>query len=287
MRLRPDAAVDPADRATARLGLLLFFALAAVFDAVIVTVIAITGQVLWIFALMWSVAAASVICRIVLKEGLRDVSFRFGGRRSLLYVVAGVLLPVVIGFVAFGTAWMTGLATFVGPAGAFLTTVLVAATVGTVGGAVSAAGEEIGWRGYMLTRLIDAGVPAPVIVSGLIWGAWHVPLIVTGIIYGASPSTALAVVVFMVSATSAGVIIARFRLDTGSIWPPIAFHAAYNSVIQTAFTPATAGPDAPLWVGEEAGILVAVTLVVAAVLFSLGPSRRLRWPDAAVVDASS
>jgi membrane protease YdiL (CAAX protease family) len=131
----------------------------------------------------------------------------------------------------------------------------------------------------MLTRLIDAGVPAPVIVSGLIWGLWHVPLIVAGIIYGAHPSTALAVGVFMVSATSAGVIIARFRLDTGSTWPPIAFHAAYNSVIQTAFTPATAGPDAPLWV-EEAGILVAVTLVLVAVLFSLGRWRMLRWPGA-------
>ena len=287
MRLLPDAAVVPADRATARRGLLLFFALAAVFDAAIVTVIVVTGQVLWIFALMWSVAAASVICRVVLKEGFRDVSFRFGGRRSLVYVVAGVLLPIVIGFVAYGTAWATGLATFVGPAGTFFTTLLVAATVGTVGGAVSAAGEEIGWRGYMLTRLIDAGVPAPVIVSGLIWGLWHVPLIVTGIIYSASPSTALAVVVFMVSATSAGVVIARFRLETGSIWPPIAFHAAYNSVIQTAFTPATAGPDAPLWVGEEAGILVAVTLLVAAVLFSLGRWRMLRWPQAAVVDAPS
>jgi hypothetical protein len=133
-----------------------------------------------------------------------------------------VLLPVVIGFVAFGTAWATGLATFAGPLGTFFTTLLVAGTVGTVGGAVSAAGEEIGWRGYMLTRLIDAGIPAPVIVSGLIWGLWHVPLIVTGIIYGASPPRALAVVVFMVSATSAGVVIARFRLETGSIWPPIA-----------------------------------------------------------------
>jgi membrane protease YdiL (CAAX protease family) len=280
MRVLPDAAVDPADRATARRGLLLFFALAAVFDAAIVTVIAVTGEILWIFALMWSVAAASVICRIALKEGFRDVSFRFGGRRSLLYVVAGVLLPIAVGFVAFGIAWGTGLATFVGTPGAFLTSLLVAATVGTVGSAVSAAGEEIGWRGYMLTRLIDAGVPAPVIVSGLIWGLWHVPLIAAGIIYGAHPSTALAVVVFMVSATSAGVVIARFRLETGSIWPPIAFHAAYNSVIQTAFTPATAGRDAPLWVGEEAGILVAVALVVAAVLFSLGRRRMLRWPNA-------
>ena len=34
-------------------------------------------------------------------------------------------------------------------------------------------GEEIGWRGYMLTRLIAAGVPNAVLVSGVIWGLWH------------------------------------------------------------------------------------------------------------------
>ena len=48
-------------------------------------------------------------------------------------------------------------------------------------------------------------------------------------------------------------------------------HAAYNSVIQSAFDPARAG-DAPIWVGEEAGLLVAAVLVVVAVV----PGRR-QW----------
>jgi hypothetical protein len=42
---------------------------------------------------------------------------------------------------------------------------------------MTAAGEEIGWRGYMLTRLVDAGIPRPVLASGLIWGLWHVPVV--------------------------------------------------------------------------------------------------------------
>jgi membrane protease YdiL (CAAX protease family) len=256
---------------------MLFLPLVAVLDALVVWVIVATGNPLWIYALMWSVAAASVACRLLLREGFGDVSFRFGGRRSLAFVVAGLAFPIVVGFVAFGTGWATGLAAFVAPPGGFLTGLLLAATVGTVLGALSAAGEEIGWRGYMLTRLIDAGVPRPVLVSGLIWGLWHLPLIVTGVIYADSPRL-LAVVAFMVSATSAGFVIARFRLETGSIWPPIALHAAYNSVIQTAFTPATAGPGAAVWLGDEAGILVALTLVLAAVLISLGPWRMLRSP---------
>jgi membrane protease YdiL (CAAX protease family) len=43
-----------------------------------------------------------------------------------------------------------------------------------------AAGEEIGWRGYMLTRLIDARVPAPILTSGIVWALWHLPLVLGG-----------------------------------------------------------------------------------------------------------
>jgi membrane protease YdiL (CAAX protease family) len=271
------AVTDPR-RATARRRLAVFLVLVTVLDAVFVAVIVATGNPLWIFALMWSVAASSVVCRLVFREGFGDVSFRFGGRRSLVLLVVGLVFPVVVGFVAFGIAWATGLATFSPPAGGFLRGLAVAATIGTAVGALSAAGEEIGWRGYLLIRLIDAGVPRPVLVSGLIWGLWHLPLVVTGVIYANHPSRLLAVVVFMVSATSAGVVIARLRLESGSIWPPIGLHAAYNSVIQTAFTPATSGPAAPLWVGEEAGILVALVLLLAAVLFSRGPWTMLRAP---------
>jgi membrane protease YdiL (CAAX protease family) len=280
------SAAMTSDRTTARRGLLIFLPLVAVLDVLFVAVIVTTGNPLWIYALMWSVAATSVLCRVVLRDGFGDVSFRFGGRRSLAFVVAGAAFPVIVGFVAFGTGWATGLATFTAPPGGFLAGLLLAATVGTALGALSAAGEEIGWRGYMLTRLIDAGVPRPVLVSGLIWGLWHLPLIVTGVIYGDNPRL-LAVVVFMVSATAMGFVIARFRLETGSIWPPIALHAAYNSVIQSAFAPATTGPGEAVWVGEEAGILVALTLVLAAVLVSLGTWRMFRSPGRPMAAPSS
>jgi membrane protease YdiL (CAAX protease family) len=91
-------------------------------------------------------------------------------------------------------------------------------------------------------------------------------------IYADSPSPILASVIFMVSATAMGYVIALLRLETGSIWPAIAFHAAYNSIIQSAFAPATTGAGVPLWVGMEAGILVALTSVVVGVIFSRG-----RW----------
>ena len=163
---------------------------------------------------------------------------------------------------------------------------LFVATVGTVVGVVTAAGEEIGWRGYLLTRLIDAGVPRPVLVSGVIWGLWHVPLIVAGVyIADSGQSRLLTVLLFMVTVISFGVIIARFRLATGSVWPAIVLHAAWNSIIQQGFDRSTTGANAALWTGE-AGILVATMMIIAAVVISLRPGPMLRSPgDPMVVGA--
>jgi len=153
----------------------------------------------------------------------------------------------------------------------------VAATVVTVYSARTAAGEEIGWRGYMLTRLVDAGLPKPILTSGLIWGLWHVPLILGGI-YLVGPPRLLAALLWMITATAFSFVFARLRLETGSIWPAITLHSAWNAIIQAAFDPASHGAQAELWIGES-GILVALTMIVAAIVFSYGRWTILRTPE--------
>jgi uncharacterized protein len=173
------------------------------------------------------------------------------------------------------------------PVTLFVVLLALTATIGTIIGALSAAGEEIGWRGYMLTRLIDAGVPRPVLVSGLIWGLWHVPLILAGV-YVAGSSPVVSAMLFMITATSFGFVFARMRLETGSIWPAIALHGAWNSIIQGAFDPVSMGigAGATLWVGE-AGILTALALVVAAVIFSRGHWTIRRVPEEQQVEVAA
>jgi hypothetical protein len=61
------------------------------------------------------------------------------------------------------------------------------------------------------------------------------------------------------------------RLGTGSVWPAIVLHTAWNSVILRGFDPVTTGSGAMLWVGES-GILTTLALLAAAVVFSRG-----RW----------
>lgn len=293
MNTAPTSLAEGDARSQARRGLAVFFAILVPLTAIFQAIIIITGNMLWVFPLMWSVAGASVVARLVLREGFADVSFRFGGRRTWKYIALAPIIPIVIGLIAFGIAWTTGLAQFdpqpaglvaslvgdtASPVTIFVVMLAVAATIGTIFGALSAPGEEIGWRGYMLTRLIDAEVPRPVLVSGLIWSLWHIPIILFAG-YAAGPSPALSAVLFVVSATSVSFVLARMRLETGSIWPVIALHAAWNSIIQNAFDPATTGAGATWWVGES-GILTLIALVVAAVIFSRGHWTIRRVPEA-------
>src|SRR5262249_4427498 len=162
---------------------------------------------------------------LVLREGFADVSFRIGGRRGWQAIVLALIFPIIIGLVSYGIAWTTGLvhfnpqpialaARFVGdtasPVVAFVANLAVAATVGTIFINWTAAGEGIGWRGYMLRRLINAGVPSPVLVSGVIWGLWHVPLILGGVYLTGAPP-ALSALLWMVVATSFSYVFASLR----------------------------------------------------------------------------
>ena len=292
MRTSPASLAAQSDvRVRARRGLIIYFAvlvpLSAVFEALM-----ISGSLSWVLALMWTPAAASVVARVWLHEGFGDVSFRVGGRRGWKAIALALVFPIIIGLVAYGIAWATGLVQFnpkviklaagyvgesASPIAAFMINIVVAATIVTIYSVRTAAGEEIGWRGYMLTRLIDAGLPKPILVSGLIWGLWHVPLILGGV-YLVGPPPLLAAVLWMVTATAFSFVFARLRLETGSVWPAITLHSAWNAIIQTAFDPASHGGGAELWIGES-GILIAFTMIVAAVVFSCGRWTIRRTPE--------
>ncbi|MHA7582257.1 CPBP family glutamic-type intramembrane protease [Paenibacillus vandeheii] len=157
-----------------------------------------------------------------------------------------------------------------GPSGVILAgTILFQMFAGTAIGVISSSGEELGWWGYMLNRLINARVPRPVLTSGIIWGVWHLPVMLFANYYS-GPYPALSVVLFMISVTSFSYMITWLRLTTGSIWPAILLHACWNAVIQDAFDISSSGKNVLLWTGES-GILVALALLIAAWVMSRKP----------------
>jgi membrane protease YdiL (CAAX protease family) len=159
----------------------------------------------------------------------------------------------------------------------FALVLMLATTLGTLIRLPAAAGEEIGWRGYLLPRLIAAGAPRPVLLSGLIWGAWQfVPLLAGG--YATGPSPLFSTTNLLIASVALGAILAWMRLGSSSIWPCIVAHAAWNALINGAFDPATQGPAATFWTGES-GFLVMLVLLLAALVIrpALKPARRADW----------
>lgn len=243
-----------------------------------------------IFGLVWWVTVSSIVARLALREGIGDISFRWGGAAGTRAIAIASAMPLIVGFTAYGIAWSAGLASFKAP-------VLPGAVLGMhfassesafmrffqclglmlVLGALSAcqytAGEEIGWRGYMLTRLVDSKIPAPILISGLVWGLWHTPLIFSGQ-YASGPHPILSACLFMVGIVAGGYIFAWLRLSSGSIWPCIWGHSTWNAVIQGAFDRSTSGRS--VWVGESGVLTAAMLVIFAVVLYKLWPLTQLR-----------
>lgn len=91
-----------------------------------------------------------------------------------------------------------------------------------------AAGEEIGWRGYLLPRLIRLwGTPAAVLASGVVWGLWHAPLILLG--YNFARPHAGGVLLMIAGCVAAGAWLSWLRVRSGTVWPAIFAHGALNA----------------------------------------------------------
>lgn len=263
MVMQPTATTASATQ-QARRGLILYFAILIPITALLEGIMIRAGTLigLLVLLLMFMPTLASVIALLTLREGFGDVSFRVGGRREVQGMLLALIQPLIVGLLAYGVAWSVGLAEFVPPTFGLL--FLAELSVQFVAQLIGGLGEEIGWRGYMLTRLIDARVPYPVLVSGLIWGVWHLPLLLSGLYY-AGPNIYLSALLFMVAVTVLSWFYAQLRLVTGSIWPAILLHGAWNAIIHNIFDASTSGAQANLWIGES-GILVMLATIVVSVL---------------------
>jgi membrane protease YdiL (CAAX protease family) len=87
--------------------------------------------------------------------------------------------------------------------------------------ALVAVGEEIAFRGVLLHLLAPRGVAAAVALSSLLFGLTHTVNLLLG-----APPAGVALQVFFAGTGAVG--LAALRICTGSLWPGIALHAAYD-----------------------------------------------------------
>jgi membrane protease YdiL (CAAX protease family) len=91
-------------------------------------------------------------------------------------------------------------------------------------------GEEIGWRGFLQTSLIDRfGMTGGIVLLGIIWGIWHAPVALRGHNLN-QHFWAEAFVLYPFICVCYSFPLAYLTIQSGSIWPALIFHATNNSL---------------------------------------------------------
>lgn len=127
-------------------------------------------------------------------------------------------------------------------------------------------GEEIGWRGYLGPLLVADGRRAPHLRTGLLHGIWHLPVVflATGA-YLTEGNRWLVVPVFLAVLTCAGQVYGWLRRVSGSIYPAVLTHVAFDMGLTFASLAAlTTHPGAVAALGREAGIATLVAIAAVA-----------------------
>lgn len=263
--------------------LLLTFALSSVFYALVIATGHLGGAMgMYVTGLMWSPGIAALLTCRLRGEGPERLGWRWGAWR---WQWTAYLVPLGYAAVAYAIVWGTGLGGYGNPqfldkigkalgwsgAPAWLNTAVYFVLLGTAGMARSlstALGEEIGWRGFLAPALVARlGFTGGALVTGAIWGAWHLPILLFAD-YNSGTPWWFAMPCFIVLVLASSVMMTWLRLRSGSLWTAAVMHASHNLFIQAFFTPITAprGAITPYAI-DEFGFLVPLVMVAFAVVF--------------------
>lgn len=233
----------------------------------------------WLVALMCIPGALSIALRLILKSGFGDGGFRIGKGRYYLYAVA---LPLLLGLLVGLISAASDIRNF-SPVSPEQLTQLSPVLLSFLGlGLIGALGEELGWRGFLLPKMISGGVKHPYLVSGVVWASWHLPLIAFGGFYQAD-NTLLMALIYGVGIIAMSFFFSELRVRSGSVWVAAIVHAAHNFFFQLAvplLLLTVPGSRSDLWdmVTGDTGLSIAV-LYASAYLILRHSVRRHRTSE--------
>jgi hypothetical protein len=215
---------------------------------------------------MFAPAIAAVVMRaFVSKEGFKG-SLGPVRHRWRFYIAA------FLGAVAL-VATLSGLAElgigntdlkkwgYIGPA-----MLLIGIPIGTA----LAFGEEYGWRGYLLPKLLPLGDLKASFVVALIWAPWHLPVLLAGLNYPGR-SIPLVLAVFGLSTVALSLLHTRFFVAAGmSVMVASVLHGSLNTLSDN-ITDSSHIAGNPLLI--SGGGIIATGMVAIAVLGAYVVSR--------------
>ncbi len=240
------------------------FALSGVLQFYIINEIKTVNSFALIF-LMWIPGAVAISCSKYFRHKFRDLALIRPGNLSLIFaysIPAGAILLMM------GILILTDIGKLKIPETGLIRVLIFQPTVGVLVNAVIVMGLELGWRGFLLNRMMRAHVPEPLVLTGLIAALWYWPLILL-LDYSSSPMPWLSTGLFTVQTIAFGVILGWLREFSKSIYPPILAHAVHMTWIQQIIPSFyTAGKMDPYF-GGQSGFVLAILYVLVAVYISV------------------
>jgi uncharacterized protein len=239
-------------------------------------------------AYMGAPALSNVLTRIITREGWSNTMLRPRFKRGWPFWVAAWLLPGVLtifgAFVFFLllpqyfdpqlTTLNKMLETTAIPAWTvIIVQTLQAIIISPLINGFFTFGEEFGWRGYLLPKLMPLGGRKAVLLSGVIWGVWHWPVIAMGHNYGLDYTGApwLGMLAMVWFTLVAGVFLSWVTLRGGSVWPAVIGHAAINGIAGLALLLSRGEPN-PLLGPLPTGLIASAGFTLVALWIFLSPN---------------
>src|SRR5215216_1071395 len=216
------------------------------------------GAVTTLPTMLTPMIAALIMRCFVSKEGVKG---SLGLLRSPKYYLAALAIPAVFVTAVVLIVQALGLGEFRWSEATWfvylmLMVIAVPVTLFTFG-------EEYGWRGYLLPRLLPLGEIRASVLLGVIWGLWHLPLIMAGLNYS-GVNVWLALIIFTFVTVALSFTYTWFYVaSSGSVLVAAVFHASTNQFSDTFWVPpllSGANPFAPSVV--SAVLIMALVVVV-------------------------
>jgi membrane protease YdiL (CAAX protease family) len=278
--------------------LIIFVALTIAIAWIIFMLIPICGltygsglSVILLAAAMFVPALSSILTRLITKEGFKKMYLRpnfKGNIKHYLLIYFGptvlLLLSAAFYFLIFPGQFdpdltvLKELAASTGKPGLSASTLLITqvlqlAIIGPVINIIPTLGEELGWRGYLLPKLrMFFSDRSALVITGAIWGIWHLPVIVMGHNYGTDyPGYPwLGILAMIVFCVMLGTIEGYISIKLESVIPAAMIHSALNAgaglplyMIKSGYN-TLLGPTVVGFIGGLPFIVLAVILFIKA-----------------------
>lgn len=213
-----------------------------------------------IIILMWCPATAAFIVRKMYYSRKKVLGWNVC---NIKYIVIGFLIPPIYLFLSYGLYWaITNTYSGNWPQIGWVSIIL--SIISTL---ILVAGEEIGWRGFLVPKMKEVwGFKKAVIYSGIIWTVSHLPLMIAGQYNEGTPFW-YQIPVFTVEILAINAIMAILRIKSGSVWPAIIVHGIHNFLDQAVMSGLTLTDSSKsLYFVGETGFITALCIVAIAVV---------------------